>query len=256
MSYQSAFAGYYDLFYSGKNYQAESEYLHRIFSTTLKKKTEEISILEIACGTAGHASILAEYGYQIIATDISEDMLIEARKKTAHQQNVSVLQMDMNNFRVFTSKFDIILCLFDSIGYLLSNKAIIAALKNVSDNLKDDGLFIMEFWSAGAMLRSFEPHREKEFKTEKGTVKRTSDTTLDYINQMAIVQYNLFERLNNSTEFQLIREETHRNRFFMIQEMNCILDQAGLKAIDHFSGYSAERPDENSWHIISICQKV
>jgi SAM-dependent methyltransferase len=256
MSYKASFAQYYDLFYSNKDYQFECEFLHSEIRKHVKKAPADVSILELACGTGTHAAWIAQKGYQIIATDRSNDMLEIARNKTAQFQNAKVVQMDMQNFLEFDKKFDVVLCLFDSIGYLISNDSITSAFHNIQSVMSENGIFIMEFWNAGTMLKSFDPYREKIFEIGKTSVKRISKTNLDYYHQTAIVNFDVLEQTENSDHYKLVWHETHENRFFMIQEMNSLLKHGGLKALDYFDGFSEARADQNSWHVVSVCQKA
>ena len=254
MSYGTDFAKYYDIFYGQKEYKKECQFLDAVIRKNYSENVSGLSILELACGTGTHAFNLGGLGYNIVATDVSEQMLAKAREKTKSLPNIRVERMDMGEFKTFGKAFDVVLCLFDSLGYLLSNDAIVTALQNVKNSMNPNGIFIFEFWNAGAMLRSFDPVREKLFQVDGKSVKRISETRLDYMDQCAEVKYSLFEQdsLGNDT---LISTEIHRNRFFLIQEMNALLHQAGLTCERFFSGFSFDgMPDENTWHVVAACK--
>ncbi len=162
--------------------------------------------------------------------------------------------MDMLKFRKFARPFDSILCLFDSIGYVNSNQNILKVLRNVHQNLRQNGLFIFEIWNAGAMLRSYEPVRVRFWKTTDGKIVRKSETRIRYAEQLADVSYTIsvYDKKN-----KLVRtiKETQTNRYFLVQEMNAYLSMSGFEALEWFDGYSRKKVNENSWHILCVAKR-
>ena len=71
------------------------------------------SVLELASGSGVLTGILEEKGYEIVASDISEQMKIVSRKNFQGEY----LILNMINYNL-DRKFDLILCLCDSINYL------------------------------------------------------------------------------------------------------------------------------------------
>ena len=72
------------------------------------------TLLELACGTGAILKILARY-YDVVGLDLSPQMLSIARKKLPH---VRLYRKDMVRFDLGT-KFDVIICVFDSINHVL-----------------------------------------------------------------------------------------------------------------------------------------
>jgi len=69
------YAKYYDRIYADKAYAVESQYIRKI----LKKK--KLKILEVGCGSGGHALQLHKMGHKITAIDSSKQMISAAKKK-------------------------------------------------------------------------------------------------------------------------------------------------------------------------------
>jgi SAM-dependent methyltransferase len=253
-SYIGRHAALYDLFYAEKNYAAESDFIHECIKIYHPDKPKRI--LELACGTGRHAYHLWQKGYKIIATDYSDDMLDCAREN--HRQrntDVEFHRLDMRQPEYTGDAPDVVLCLFDSIGYLETNEAILQLLKFVNRQLKNDGLFIVEYWNAGAFLRSFEPKRTKRFKTKEGEIVRVSETEIDYMNQLAHVHYTITEKSGSLPEN--IIKETQSNRYFLYQEMQLFFRQAGFESIASFGGYTNDTviaPD--TWHTVAVVKKL
>lgn len=253
-SYIGRHASLYDLFYGEKNYSGEAEFIHECIKKYYGGNA--VHLLEMACGTGKHSYHLWKKGYKIVATDYSEDMLDCAREN--HKQwntNVEFRHLDMRNPSFDGEKADVIVCLFDSIGYLQSNDNILNLLKFVKSQLKENGLFIVEYWNAGAFLRNYEPSRTKLFKTPETEIVRISETEIDYINQLAHVHYTITEKGNDLVESTI--KEVQSNRYFLHQEMQFFFQQAGLQYEATFAGYTTETDITiDTWHTVAVLKKV
>jgi SAM-dependent methyltransferase len=252
-SYIGRHASLYDLFYAEKNYAEEAGFIHECIKKYHKGKA--VQLFEMACGTGKHSYHLWQKGYKIIATDYSEDMLDCAREN--HKQwntDVEFRNLDMRNPVYQGEKPDVIVCLFDSIGYLQTNEKILGLLKFVNQQLKDDGLFIVEYWNAGAFLRYYEPARTRQFKTPQGEITRVSETEIDYINQLAHVHYTITEKGKDAIENTI--KEIQSNRYFLHQEMQLFFQQAGLQCLNAFAGYTNDSEIKiDTWHTVAVLKK-
>jgi SAM-dependent methyltransferase len=239
-TYSGIFAAQYDEIYKGKPYKAEADFLHRNISGHFSGRS--VDILELACGTGTHSLHLSKFGYKILATDRSEDSLNIAKKKI-HPDNLEFQILDMETPRDL-GKFDVIICLFDSIGYLIENQKINRLFQFVKSSLKPDGLFIYEYWHAGAFLKHHETSRYRFF--EQSNLHRISNTTINYEHQYASVNYKFFQDGN-------YYEETHNNRFFLTQEMNLFIEQNDFVLEKRFNGYSDDTNiNDETWHILDF----
>jgi ubiquinone/menaquinone biosynthesis C-methylase UbiE len=144
-------ARYYDLIYSWKDYKKETEIVHRLVSKYKKSKGNHL--LEVACGTGGHARYLSRY-FEVVATDISSDMLRVARNNV---KGVVFQQADMTTLSL-DREFDVIVCLFSSIGYLKTLTNLKTTLQNFARHLKQGGVLIIEPWLTKAVYRVGYPH--------------------------------------------------------------------------------------------------
>jgi SAM-dependent methyltransferase len=252
-SYIGRHAELYDLFYSDKPYEKEASFVDQC----IKKYSEGSSsrLLELACGTGSHAFALEKLGYEIVATDYSEDMLNCARRKADMiSSSVDFRWQDMRKLNIPGNKFDVILCLFDSIGYVATNDALIKVLRGVREHLRLGGLFIFEFWHASAMLRSYEPLRICRRQTSEGEILRISETSLEYAKQMAKVDYTILELRKDGTYSRI--NEAQINRYFLIQEMSWLLTYSSLEPLKYFAGYAEnEEISANTFHIIAVTRR-
>ena len=128
----------YDLVYSFKDYKRESEEITAIIK---KKRPHCKTILDIACGTAEHHKYLKD-NFEVDGIDINEKLIEIARLKNL---NGSYSVADMTNFDLH-KKYDVIICLFSSIGYLRTLDTIVSALRCFNKHLNPHGLVILEPW--------------------------------------------------------------------------------------------------------------
>ena len=252
-SYLGRHAELYDIFYADKPYADESAFVHHCLETYGEPPMHRV--LELACGTGSHALALEKLGYEIVATDYSADMLELARLK-ARQSSSSVRfeEQDMSRLSVAGAPFDAVVCLFDSIGYVRTNDALLKVIHGVKKHLRKGGLFIFEFWHAAAMIRSYDPVRVRRWKTKEGVLLRISETELDYANQLSHVTYSIYELKANGQYASLT--ETQVNRYFLVQEMAGWLTTGGFTPLKWFAGF---REDEHitdaTWHVVAVARR-
>lgn len=132
---------YYDDIYAvtGKDYVEEANKIHQFIQQ--HKHTDGNSLLDVACGTGLHASVLCEH-YSVEGVDINEDMLKVARKK---HPGIRFRQGDMRNFDL-RRQFDVVTCLFSAIGYMTTKADLTKAIKNMSRHLLPGGVLLVEPW--------------------------------------------------------------------------------------------------------------
>jgi SAM-dependent methyltransferase len=131
-------AALYDLIYSFKDYKKESDQIQSIINA---RSTSTRTILDIGCGTGEHHRYLMR-NYNIDGIDINPDFIEIARTKNP---DGFYLQADMADFSI-KRKYDVILCLFSSIGYVKTIDRLEATLQCFSRHLKNFGTIIVEPW--------------------------------------------------------------------------------------------------------------
>jgi SAM-dependent methyltransferase len=132
-------AQYYDKIYSFKDYEAETQSLLAL----LRENThiEGGLLLDVACGTGCHIEFLKKH-FEVEGLDISQDLLDVAR-----QRNPEVVfhQGDMTDFHL-GRQFDVVTCLFSSIGYVKSAARLRRASGCMASHLKPGGVLVIEPW--------------------------------------------------------------------------------------------------------------
>lgn len=248
-SYIGLHADFYDVFYKEKDYKQESEFIHSLISENNKGGI----MLELACGTGNHSFYFEKLQYKITASDYSPDMIARAKAKAALKNSENKFEVaDMTALPFEDTSFDTVICLFDSIGYVQTNSLVSKAISEAYRVLKPGGQFIVEFWHAGAMIKDYDHTRVKRFTCKGQELTRISETTMDIQRQTCDVKYTIYiKELGNIS----VLTETQTNRFFLCQEMKQFLSQEGFSEIEFFDGFSVNKVNTATWHVVAQCTK-
>jgi SAM-dependent methyltransferase len=140
---------YYDLVYGKKDYRGETDRLRQLFRQFVPHGR---TILDIACGTGEHLCFLPEY--EVAGIDLEPAFVRMASEKRGDGKFQIA---DMQRFEL-GSKFDILICLFSSIGYLVTAEAIRSALECFKAHLAPGGAIFIEPWIEPDAWRTGEAH--------------------------------------------------------------------------------------------------
>lgn len=252
-SYIGRHAELYDLFYADKPYRQEASFIQECLKRYGNGKFH--TLLDIACGTGQHAIALNDLGFDVIGLDYSQDMISCARQKIKQRSSLDFRLQDMRSLCVPEAPFDVVTCLFDSIGYVATNEGLTKTLEGVHNLLRHGGLFVFEFWHAGAMLRNYEPTRVRRWPISGGNILRISETELFCRDQLSKVTYTIYDLQDSGTYTML--KESQINRYFLVQEMSGWLTRCGFNPLKWFAGFAdSEIITEDTWHIVAVAQKV
>jgi ubiquinone/menaquinone biosynthesis C-methylase UbiE len=144
-------AAFYDAIYSWKNYAAEVETLRALIRQY--KRAPGRALLDVACGTAIHTQLLAS-DFEVCGVDLDAGMLAVARRRLP---GTPFHQADMVDFTL-DARFDVITCLFSSIGYVQTRERLFAAIASMARHLNAGGVLLIEPWFAPEQFIGGTPH--------------------------------------------------------------------------------------------------
>lgn len=105
-------------------------------------KNKKLDIIDLGCGTANLSILFAKENHNVLAVDISEDMIDIAKEKNTFE-NLNFQLMDITK-ELPKNKFDFAMCNFDTVNYFSSIKDLENFFKLTYESLKDDSLFIFD----------------------------------------------------------------------------------------------------------------
>lgn len=133
-------AAFYDAIYSSKDYEAEARWIDELITARLGIG-EGRSILDVACGTGSHIAHL-KAKYQIEGIDLERALLTIAKQRNP---GIELNYGDMGTFDL-GRQFDVVMCLFSSIGYVRTVPRLQRTLLNFAKHAAPGGLVIVEPW--------------------------------------------------------------------------------------------------------------
>lgn len=222
------------------------DYIEAIFK---KYNVKPNLVLELACGTGNICTRMARRGYDMIGIDISEDMLNVAVPKAKEMDlDILYLHQDMTEFELYGT-VDVILCLMDSVNYILQEKELIKMFKLVRNYLNPGGLFI------------FDTNSYYKLKKILG-----NNTFVVDENEIFYVWENNFNKKTEICEFYLtffVKEgekysrvdEIHQERAYSISTIKECLKEAGLEFLDAYEQFTFNKPLENSERVFFIAKR-
>jgi len=230
-------AEYYDEIYAslGKNYEAEARRLRLLI--TRHKRSDGRALLDVACGTGKHAAVLSRW-YQVEGVDLDAAMLRVARKK---HPGIRFHQGDMVDFDL-GKQYDVVTCLFSSIGYVRTPARLRAALRTMARHLRPGGVLLLEPWFStrqwhpGSVRMSVNARSVRTIVRMSHTARRGRESILT------------FEYLIGTGKGINRASEIHRMGLFSSSEYKLALQRAGLEVLHDARGlagrglYIAKKP--------------
>jgi ubiquinone/menaquinone biosynthesis C-methylase UbiE len=131
-------AKHYDTVYSDKDYEKEVEVLTSLIDA---RQPDAITLLDVACGTGKHLELLAQQ-YECSGVDLDSEMLAVASERVP---NVCLYRQDMTALNI-DQQFDVVTCLFSSIGYTKTVERMNKSVENMANQLAPSGLLFVEPW--------------------------------------------------------------------------------------------------------------
>ena len=128
----------YDAVYASiRNYPREAAELDRLIQ---ERSPGARTLLDVACGTGAHLEHLT--GYKVEGLDLDPEMLGVARERLP---NVPLHEGDVADFDL-GKRFDAVVCMFSSIGYVRTEERLRSAVASMARHLEPGGVLVVEPW--------------------------------------------------------------------------------------------------------------
>jgi SAM-dependent methyltransferase len=161
----------YDALCRHKDYAAATVVLREILQRVVPHAT---SLLDVACGTGRHLEHLRSH-YRVEGLDLSPEMLQIARSRCP---GIPFHEGSLVDFRL-ADTFDVVTCLFGSIGYALTLENMRRAFHTMARHLKPGGVLVVEPWLSPDRFVSgrlvFDSVDDPDFKVARMYVTRREE---------------------------------------------------------------------------------
>jgi SAM-dependent methyltransferase len=202
-----------------------ASYIRRLIR---QHKPKAQTLLELACGTGAILKIHAK-SYDVAGLDLSPQMLLLARKKLP---NVRFYRKNMARFELAT-KFDVIICVFDSINHVLKFADWQKIFRNAARHLEEDGLFLFDINTEAKLKRLINAPtwvhkfgRNLEFINVTAGRRGIANWNIRVFEHRRGNKYGLFEEDIEETSFPVNKiRAALRNQFAVVK----VVDALGRK---------------------------
>jgi SAM-dependent methyltransferase len=229
--YESFFgADYLDVYdYQFTQERAETETAFAIRALGLQPREQ---VLDLCCGQGRHAVLLAKHGCEVTALDLSAEYL-ELAQAAARDAGVDIetVHADMREIP-FSGRFDAVVNMFSSFGYLESEAEDARVLTAIVRALKPGGRVLLDLLNRDWVIANYET--EDSHRGEDGTL---------YLEHR---RFDL-ETSRNHVSFTVVspdgqRREVggHHIRLYTLREMRGALEAAGLSYEGVQGGFQGE----------------
>lgn len=213
------FADRYDDYMAHVDYDHWHHLLRKWYNDFAVKSLDKF--LELACGTATIAELFAEEGVEVYACDASAQMLENASKRGA---DIKLYQAFMTD-PIPEKDYDLIVCMFDSINYLMGKAQISQCLDEVYKALAPGALFVFDISTLGNSLDNF---NDECTLTDEPQGILVHHAFYEPWNKRQISRLELFEAWG---EGYYRRGELHRQKVYLAREIVDIVEKSPLELL-------------------------
>ncbi|PYO07851.1 MAG: hypothetical protein DMD30_09795 [Gemmatimonadetes bacterium] len=201
-------------------------------------------VLDVACGQGRHAHLLAEAGYDVDGYDYSRKLLDVARKRGTGP-TLRYARGDMRKMPTsWTKRFDAVLNLFTSFGFLAHPSDDQQVIKEFARVLKPDGLMIWHGASRDGVMARF---LARDWWTS-GTSLFAQEREFDPLSGVLTVRSNWRRGSRTGT-----RE--HRLRLYTATRLSELFAAVGLMVEQAFDGFNDRQLRRTSSEMLLVARK-
>ncbi|MBO5238850.1 MAG: class I SAM-dependent methyltransferase [Lachnospiraceae bacterium] len=247
MNAYTSFAQVYDAFMDNVPYEEGCQYLCRLLQ---QYGISNGLVAELGCGTGTLTELLAAVGYDMIGIDNSPDMLdIAQEKRSQSGQDILYLLQDMRDFELYGTVRSII-SFCDSINYITNTEDLLQVFRLVNNYLDPNGYFIFDFHTQ---------HYYSNILGESTIAEDREDMSFIWDNyydeETCMNEYSLSifvkEEGNSYRKFQ----EEHFQRAYTLEEIQALVEAAGLEYVTAYDELSTNPPTEESTRIHVVARE-
>lgn len=247
----SALAHLYDHIMNDVDYAYWAEYIDDLMH---QHHDNPRFITELSCGTGSLSIELIQLGdYQLQACDASENMVSVAIEKfKQHSLSIPCFVSPFHDLGKLSQQ-DVLISVFDSINYLLTEDEILLLFKEAYKVLNNNGLLIFDFSTPKNSKEAVQHLNELEGEYKGLYYYRSSN-----YNPKSKIHTNKFEISDKRTDSEHIFIEEHNQRAYTLPEIKTLLEASELEIVRFFDAFSFHDATTHSTRITAIakCQKA
>ena len=188
--------------------------------------SERDLVVDLGCGTGTFSEMLYEEGFDVIGIDYSDAMLEKAMEKREQSgSEILYLQQDMRELSLY-STVGTVVSVCDCVNYVLEEDELLQVFSLVNNYLYPGGVFLFDFNT---------DYKYREVIGDTVIAENREDCSFIWENyydpEERINEYDLTMFLKREGDLFERVTETHLQRGYQPEEMQKLLEQAGLKVL-------------------------
>ncbi len=225
---------YYHILYKDRDDQEAQSFMETL--TSYLNISEHGNILDLACGKGRHAVYLNSIGYDVTGIDLSEKSIAFAK-----QFENNKLHFDVHDMRLpYGKQFNAVFNLFTSFGFFEDNQDDLNTIKAIKDNLKDNGIGVIDFLNADFVIPNLVPENVRTIDGIDFHLKR-------YVENGFIIKDISFKADGQSFQFK------ESVKAITLNDFEQMFEKAGVQLLDVFGDYKLNKfRKEHSERLIMI----
>lgn len=247
MDAYTGFASVYDLFMDNIPYEEWCRYLTDLLK---EQGIEDGLVLDLGCGTGTLTRLLADYGYDMIGVDLSDEMLgIAMEQEAENPKGILYLLQDMREFELYgTVKAVVSIC--DSMNYMMEYEDLVQVLRLANNYLDPGGVFIFD-------LNTIYKYRDTMGETTIAENREEGSFIWEnyYDEEEQVNEYDLTLFIREEDGRYQKYEETHFQRAYDLSEVAQAVKEAGMELVAMYDAFTKEAPKPDSERIYVIARE-
>lgn len=245
MSY-SSFASVYDSLTVNVDYKKRADYICDILKDN---NITEGLLLDLACGTGSLSVELAKRGFEVIGTDASAEMLMEAQNKAfSEEQNIMFLCQKMQQTDLYGTVRAIV-CALDSINHLQSYEELEETFKVLKNFIDDGGIMVFDvntvFKHQNVLANNTFVYDEKNVYCVWQNRLLPDNITVNHNLDFFVKEGNAYTRFT----------ENFSERAFTHEEILTATEKSGFRLVAQYKDLTRALPDEETERIYYVIRR-
>ena len=201
------------------------------------------TVLDVPCGWGRHSVLLAEHGYNVVASDLSYDLL---KRMESGPGPINCIAADIRMQPLRSASFDAVINVFTSLGLFLDDTEDLRVLREAHRLLKPGGKFLLESMHRDDVIASY-AERDRWF-LPNGTevrVRRRFDPVA------GISHEKLHWKRGEATG-----RKSHSLRLRTAGEIDGLLRMAGFEVVEYYGDWNGRPFTHRDASLIAVATKV
>jgi len=240
--FRSDYLNVYGHMFTEERAEKESAFVARALSLT-----PGASVLDLCCGQGRHSVQLAKRGFKVTGLDLNSEYLELASKAAeAAKVKIDTVTGDMREIP-FEKKFDAIVNMYSSFGYLESEDEDLRVLESAAKALKDGGQLLLDMLNREWAIDNY---IQNDWHTGADGTLYVERRDLDLATSRMHVHFIVVDSKGGRRE-----SIGHIIRLYTLTEMTRLLERVGMRVTLVFGGFDGEDYATGTRRMIIVAQR-